>query len=263
MIVYKYRPIDKYTEDLLKNNELHFSFPKDLNDPNDSLIFLKIDGKSDLYELIDKYSNNPAGEKKVYDLLFENGLNPILDESKIQILLSKLRNNILVYCLSEDNSDTTMWSHYSDSHKGIVFGFETMQDSMGFHWLEFEEIVDKTAPFLEQKLRPLLKVNYCDNRNSLIDDRDNFLKPFYTKTSEWSSEREYRMLIRFDEMGKQNIKFQKKILKEIIFGISTSEEDKKNIRKIVQDNYISLGYDVKFFQRSRKKNEYGIDIIPA
>lgn len=32
---YKYRPIDKYTDSLLRNNELYFSDPGILNDPSD------------------------------------------------------------------------------------------------------------------------------------------------------------------------------------------------------------------------------------
>ena len=87
----------------------------------------------------------------------------------------------------------------------------------------------------------------------------NFLK---RKNNCWQYEKEKRLiinkdLIHIDKCEKNNIKFEKSLLREIIFGIKTSDVDKLCISTLVE----KAGYkNVKFYQARRNKNKYELEI---
>lgn len=86
----------------------------------------------------------------------------------------------------------------------------------------------------------------------------SFLK---IKSNSWRYEKEKRIIIKYSDISKEckdnNVKFEKSFLKEIIFGINTSETHKLCIRSLTE----KIGYkDVEFFQAERSKGKYEIEI---
>ena len=71
---------------------------------------------------------------------------------------------------------------------------------------------------------------------------------------EWKYEEEFRV-IKIDTQGL--LPFKKEALTEIIFGINSSENDIKDIMKLVIDK----NFQVTYKKTQRKNREFGIDII--
>ncbi|WP_062328026.1 DUF2971 domain-containing protein [Treponema endosymbiont of Eucomonympha sp.] len=104
--IYKYRPLwdnDKFnlhTINMINKGELHFSFPKDYNDPFDC----KIDFYSQKYNLtqIEAYTK-----------------------------LDSYYAPALILCLTKDPLNTLMWSHYADGHSGVCIDFKVYPFAFG------------------------------------------------------------------------------------------------------------------------------------
>lgn len=123
-------------------------------------------------------------------------------KEKFEECIKNIKNHVLVSCFSERNDSILMWSHYADSHRGVCIEFETPVDEC-FKKVKYQEE------------RPVLKIynilldiilNDLENKN---DDCfqyknyfSNFLVSFYTKSIDWSYEKEIRYVNYID--GKYN-----------------------------------------------------------
>ena len=85
--LYLYRPLNKHTFSLLKNNYFWFSHPSDFNDPLDSRFY--------------------------QNAIKEDDLLKVLKEVRIRS-----------FAKAEITKNTLLWSHYADKHKGIVIEYE-------------------------------------------------------------------------------------------------------------------------------------------
>jgi hypothetical protein len=265
MIVYKYRPIDKYTLELLINNEFHFSFPENFNDPFDCYVNWDYTASPEKYkEWVDSKNTFPYEFKaKMYELIDKGIFSEYLKEYS---LVQEKKREILVLSFSKINDNILLWSHYADCHKGVSFGFLS-EKIENFDSLEFEQKMNFQNIFKDnENLAALHKIiyEYNDTRFRYFED-DFFVhtKILGNKSPDWKYEEEYRVYamskyFKYNGAVIKNIKFPTKILKEIIFGIKASKEDKKTIRSIVKNK----GYDVNFFQCERKTDEYGLNIVP-
>ncbi|RHX83574.1 hypothetical protein DLM78_21535 [Leptospira stimsonii] len=68
------------------------------------------------------------------------------------------------------------------------------------------------------------------------------------------------MLLDSDWLKNNTIRFKKKILKQIIFGLRISETNRKIITDIVNRNYIDKGFNVSFLQCYESATNYTIEI---
>jgi hypothetical protein len=91
----------------------------------------------------------------------------------------------------------------------------------------------------------LTKVNYQENfpptYNRFKDEYSKLLSFIYTKYIDWSYEKEYRIIILKEHTDSQQLKYKKEILSGIIFGLRTSESDKKLIKSIVKKTSLIKG----------------------
>ncbi len=99
-------------------------------------------------------------------------------------------NDYGVLCLTEDRRNLTMWSHYAESHKGYVVGFD-----MTHPFFNFPE--DKGWGEVETKV--VHKVNYSDFRPQ---QTGNVTSWFLQKSNAWMSEKEHRVIRRLKEADK-------------------------------------------------------------
>lgn len=92
--IYKYRPIDEWTERLVARRELYFSPPSKFNDPFDCRVKVSSDGLGFHQDAI----------KRFYEFVQQTG----------------------VFCLSNLSPENVlMWSHYAEQHKGVCLKFDT------------------------------------------------------------------------------------------------------------------------------------------
>ena len=123
-------------------------------------------------------------------------------------------NKIGICCFSKTEKEILMWSHYSDSHKGLCLKFDINEDPNIFQFLEKVKY--------ETSIKPLNCFKEWTGRQII----DHFIVPKYDK---WSYEQEVRVIKISDEMnfnesdkGKA-IKFKPSALIKIIFGCKATQ----------------------------------------
>lgn len=143
----------------------------------------------------------------------DNTLNKIISKKSNDLyfrIINRLKtiiDNLLITCFSKRNDLILMWSHYSTSHNGVCFEYEADFDN-GFKEVEYKE--DKNPPSIERLTKYYIacEAKNVDFTKESFSSIDEILSPFYTKSLEWSYEREVRYittninnpLIRFDEV---------------------------------------------------------------
>ena len=237
--VYKYYKIDKYLYDLIINHEIWFSDPKNFNDPFDSNLKLKeLVSLNDLNLLADDIDISEIREKFDEISTDSEKTNEIL--KKMVTLDSTAAQGFGVACFSYKNDEILMWSHYSNNHKGICMKFDSRYD--------------------EDFFRLSLDVEYTKEYPKIDSIKDNLWtrlsKILRYKHFNWEYENELRV-IKINGSGSKKI--QLGAITEIIFGCKCSEQDKKNVIKLVS----RLRYNhIKFFEAKIKDREFALEITP-
>ncbi|MBS9930327.1 DUF2971 domain-containing protein [Vibrio alginolyticus] len=105
-----------------------------------------------------------------------------------------------VLCLTETKSNLLMWSHYADSHRGFVVGFDVshpfFNQSLTCDFIELNEFLGKVKRVKYDNIRP---------------SSNNPTDWIYTKSNDWIYEKEHRMLMSLESsdevMHKSNGRF--------------------------------------------------------
>ncbi|ASU34261.1 DUF2971 domain-containing protein [Mucilaginibacter xinganensis] len=194
-LFYKYINFNDGFEHILKSNTLKFSDPEAFNDPfdcNEKLINISIseEYKEELYKELEKKYHMTDKMRE----LFGAKAN---DPNIYRDALLRKKKEFKVSCFSEKCNEVLMWSHYADKHTGICIGFE----------LEF-----KCADYV------FYPVNYI-SEIAPVDGMTFTTNVFYywltTKSFRWEYEQEIRAI---NKNGKEIVPFEKKAIKEILFG---------------------------------------------
>lgn len=254
--IFKYRKIDDFTFRLLAKQEIHFSFPKDFNDPFDSVIRLDPNSSNDDWIKWIEHLKDQEMAKRLVLHIKEGKTKPKPDEYL-------MKNNMLVCSFSAKNDETLMWSHYADNHKGICIGFTVHSTPHGMAMaFENKGFRDPSKDGKGLRLDEVTYSKYTPQPLSAFIDEEsaNILMKSWllTKHENWGYEQEYRILVLRDWVFTHTLQFYKPSLKSISFGVSTEEYYKEIIRKIVEMNYV--GQDVEFYQAVPKQNSYLIEM---
>ena len=180
-------------------------------------------------------------------------------------------------CFSTKSNDSAMWGNYATNHKGVclVYVFGNTVSLIGDHQTYqvkpqpvcyegeliernfFESFGRLTIPQIQGWLTGTEGISDCYNVFS--DEqawRDNYWAAYeaktYRKLKAWEYEQEYRITLSntfhsFNTKDSRNLKYDPKILKGIIFGINTSEYDKKRIMEKLLEQSKELG-EFTFYQ---------------
>lgn len=150
---------------------------------------------------------------------------------------SDIVKNFRILCLSELYDVTPMWQHYADAYKGVV--------------LEFSAVDDLDSAFLVA--RPVI---YRDEPPAIADPEvwaqcicgqtpltyeDLFKEYEYRKTTDWSYEKEWR-IVSYAKPGEGELyydyRFNPRELAGVYFGINCSSADKADI-----EHLLSFGFE--------------------
>ncbi len=133
--------------------------------------------------------------------------------------LIKIMRKLAIGCFSKNFSNPTMWSHYSDSHKGIVLGYEVSSD------------LKENLHSIHYKHR---KIKIYENGHDVKKDQKLALKFLKLKSKDWGYENEARALfykancIEVTNKGQTlffiDCKEEGLILKEVILGVNSGLE---------------------------------------
>lgn len=186
--------------------------------------------------------------------------------------LQKLKDLAYMTCMTENNNNLLMWSHYARNHEGFC--------------VEYDLKRLKEDPF--NVLHHIFPIIYRDQRQSNRDlvslaeshsilseailkqfeydgceTLDNILPLFLTKSKAWAYENEWRVVytkkqmydINEDELYQCNLKF--KCLSAVYLGYRIHPEKKKNILEICER--ISTEKDkIRVYQANLAPKSYGI-----
>lgn len=279
MLGYKYRAINKYSLDILENNNVYFSKYTDFNDPFEfSTPFPDVKKMfKRASEKIDSLRENNIFDAETYkhlksicESIIANG-NPKLDitHNKIRERLEKVG----IYSLSKVNDEILMWSHYADNHKGFCIGFDDLHANttpntkpLNVNYkTEFTDLDDPTLILnfytdIFHKFKHLPKAAWQSKRANLArkvtfeDDQRGGISVLTDKYQKWEYEQEFRLI---DEKNFGIKRFKPRCLKSITFGLRTNTKDKQNIIEICKRNN---EFNVDFFQTIKSAEEFKLDI---
>ena len=258
MRLFKYLHPDRL--DVLRNLEIRFSSPLNLNDPfelkpciqglatpermNSELEAAFPKAFEEQWAKLPRKLARQVSKNAMRKVLFRQmpllqaninrqagKLTPLIRETMDSVFASKVG----VLCLSESPDSLLMWAHYADSHRGFVIELDSES--------EFFQ-AQKSA---DDELRHLRKVQYKMDRPSmaLVDIKD--FAPFLTKGAEWEYEREWRMTSTLDAatrvigVGAEAVhlfKFPESAVKSLILGARISDSNHAAVVECMANNPI-------------------------
>lgn len=185
------------------------------------------------------------------------------------------------FCFTPDVNNIPMWANYADNHKGICVVFEIdfafIQKSIGLSDYEFKEwkelfmtgegVLPFHLPSDEHHKFNLFRVRYGEKFPTLNGEalkqheyyeRQKYLvkNAFGYKSKKWEHENEFRLIA--NSNGDLDLQVYAKFIKVVgvILGISFNESNKKKVEKLCKN------YNIKLYQASCSKSEYGIAMLP-
>lgn len=261
--LYKYRRNNDYTLQMLKNQELYFSFTKDFNDPFDSRIIINCDGSDeDSWRALAEKRNIP---EQIRQGALESLKSINFDCNRIKTIYDKHNFKIcIICCLSEIRDNVLMWSHYANSHFGICVGFEIeSQDNSLFMKIDEHEPRLQHDSLLSFGKLPISRVEYhdeCPEPYRIFEDQRRIFEFLKSKAKSWEYEQEYRIILPHGETNKHIIRFDKSILKEVILGCNIQAKFKEQVLELISNEYISNGYNVDVFESHLSDSRYELNI---
>jgi len=170
--------------------------------------------------------------------------------------LQRVYPDYLILSLSKINDNRLMWSHYADSHRGMVLGFDSIH------------------PFFSAwrpGVTPLMDADYSETRFVLRRDKDwtndSVVGMFLRKSSDWIYEGEVRMFARSTAADKVDIapdgqplylfNYPSECLKEVIFGVLANDDFRLNVMKIVRVKHPH----VRLFQAMLNETDFNLEMV--
>lgn len=269
-----------YIISLLEKGELFFSGTREVNDIFDSLIDYKFDGwERDIKVWFDDFLKS----EEVDETIKADFRNTLASNQKDKYALAaakiechyKLHRfeegeqaNARICCFADSWDVSPMWGHYASSHHGVCIGFEVeffkSGSEDGYLAMDFQE----NAPNGSSSTKfPLLPITYTDSRPKPLaifcqneDYRQVKVKEFLlTKHIDWQYEQERRILSVADineSIPKKLFHIKPGVIREVIFGLRTTECDKAQLRPYILTNPNTCIYQVELppndFQLIRK-----------
>lgn len=227
MILYKYYPCNEYTYRSISELGLWLGRITDMNDPFDCLRQLNINYELSLQDFL---------QKKTFEFS-ENMLTHMFANVRRMAI-----ENFTFCSLTEDPFNILMWSHYANSHQGIVLGIELNENDISTSLVEKVEYKNNL---------PLVDIEYLKRIFSVINifslpnsEWKQFYQYLSLKTLDWSYEKEWRI------WGGKTPKYLNYIntdIKSIYFGLRCPEETKTLVKSILRGHCVSddVYHDIK------------------
>jgi len=227
----KFNP--EHLENTLVRDLVRFARPSSFNDPWDCKPVFSIP------------QDKNERERRVQELITnQQELRRLMDKLAPE-MHKQMDERYRVYCLTRRPASPLMWAHYADHHRGICLEINVRQPD----------------------LCAAIQVQYRETYPSFRLDADRDLSPFYTKSSDWQYEDEYRLIAEEEDRAfsdrtlktrNQFYKLPSGSLISIIIGVHAPDETRRTIRSIVDRS----GKNLSIRQAARAPDRYEILIDP-
>ena len=166
-------------------------------------------------------------------------------------------------CFTTSYHNSSLWGHYADGHKGVCLIFDKAGTGLSEYQMQFQKVryedilpeVDFFRSIGTASLNSVMTHWYTDENGNASEsaphmghqgDEDSWrqalwdkcLRHITVKTRDWEFENECRLIVNDvslrDDENDRTLSYNFSLLKGIIFGIRTSDEDKRRIIEIVK-----------------------------
>ena len=257
MTVYKYVTPERV--DVLINGRVRFTQAAALNDPFEThpcLTLLRESFEESARKLVDSVK----GRFDANSIVAGRIMIPKKVRDSVAEFQHGLAEDYPMFCVTRKGNNLLMWSHYADSHRGFVIGFDS--DNPFFH---------REKP---RALTPLDEVRYSNKRpvmppfeGSTPENVHEIV--FLTKSEDWAYEEELRMFAQpgaANDIGKDNrglniylFDLPPEVFVEIIFGLLMSPNVKHEIAAIVKDRYPHI----ELYETKLSETDFDLDVVPC
>lgn len=239
-----------YVESSIRNSEIYFSPPGDLNDPFDCQLAVDVTGTDKEWLEHVRSSlvlENDRRKKKLSFMERHREAKKYVDQGNHRKLdgkdFAKMTSTFGVACFSGFMNSQLMWSHYADNHRGICLIYKPELDFSGLLRRAYEVEYKKEYP----------QVRLVDF-NKLKEVAVNRL--LLTKSKDWAYEAEYRLLRAFG--AKETVRHSPQALVGVVLGARISQENLKDVT-----SWLATHPDKPFIhQANLNHGEYGVNITP-
>lgn len=248
--LYKHTRVDErqLVFNIFNNCQLKFSKPIDFNDPYDCHFENNINFKGLTRKNFNKEHNLKirTDEWEETKEKYKMTLTKLIKKN----YLNDIRNKYFtVACFNNNPLNILMWSHYADNHKGFLIEFKFPKKDLG----RLPIPVEYTNEY------PIVSLPYSYHAfNQNLDLQiENTRKIFYTKSSDWNYENEYRLINIKDELAL----FPANLISSVIFGTNTPPSIKQTLNEIIKNFNLKNNLIVKTYQTELVKKQYRL-IVP-
>ncbi len=205
-------------------------------------VFFNIHGRA-IKLLLNKIKNTKDFDRKyrIVNNFYKNiGHNGFSDPEGQAKAVQKMLNNVGVFSLSEDPLNMLMWSHYGANHEGLVLGFEAedgsdLANDEYFQPVQYSEEalnVDLSKGLMNGVTFSLDETGAPTIKSFVQIEDPQIQKVLFTKTVNWSYEKEWRYLRQ--DFGSYPLPGK---LSKIIFGLNCKDENIRKYLKISDENF--------------------------
>lgn len=278
--LYKYYSFESGLKTLFEG-KIKWSSPLIFNDPFDNQCDFIIEGTKDDYIacMVNNLKAHISGESKfeysftdsvvtrqlamleslpedfAFKLIDLAGSSNLYTDNEIfkykDMFNEAIKQNLLIdssiFCLSENNDNILMWSHYAQNHTGIVVNF-------------------KDYPPADSPIKLAKKVIYSDNLPTFrIEDlaykklsvEDIYRAFTLTKAKCWEYEQEWRITTSMRKSGSlyEIIPFAKKEVQGVYLGCNISQANAQEVISLVKSKYPWA----KIYQAYKSKDKFAIE----
>lgn len=218
----------------LKDHTMWLSSPHQFNDPFDCA--MNIDYSAEALQEVQEFCFQTYGTKNLLDVFSQKAINSIcrqITALKQQFLSphnKAVEDTLFVSCFSEVSnlSSLRMWGHYANNHSGFCceYPFTSIKDSCHYGCIPI-------------KYSDTIFLN--DRGINTKEQTEFILNLVYNKATEWSYEKEWRILsISDDHHGQAGYSIPFSTPNKIYMGCKIKEKLEKEIIEICKNNSIKL-----------------------
>lgn len=243
--LFKYGRMNEYSESLFSSSTIWQAAAASLNDPFECTPSFVVTHDRDkimaqLVRTLQRNDPNLTHDSAVAEAtaIYLQGRHrsPAMWHELQANLIHLFRYRVGLYCMAERNDSILMWSHYAAEHTGYCLEFAA---------------TDYTPVFGTAQ-----RVNYADTYPEIdlynTSDADKATLSFLTKFTEWSYEREWRILDH--DTGPGTREYPPELLKSVTFGVKMKEEDKLLIKQWLARR----STPVQLYQATQSKDRFEV-----
>ncbi len=230
--VYKYYSDSSLNLDALKSNKMWYSAPCNFNDVFDCDVTVDED---QLFKSIQAYPGVQG--VRIGSPMWKQMKSQAKSSARgMREMFSQMRSQMGITCLSELDDSLLMWAHYANNHRGMCVEYELMEINRQLKFTPIPIVYSEDRACIGS-----LNPDTVERETTKV-----FLESLTAKSSEWSYEKEWRIIRDDGACGDRWDAEKKGALLDMIrpvtvtLGCMAKQEFSKEVQEYCKDNQINL-----------------------